>query len=74
MSASMLIHYFSSHPAAFRFWASPPNCIILNPANKRTDQSLSDFRTGNGAATHATLDIGQLILIPQLSLLTQLPL
>ena len=41
MSASKLIHYFSSHPAAFRFWAStPPDNISLNSANRKADQSL----------------------------------
>ena len=50
MSASKLIHYFSSHPAAFGFWAStPPDNITLNSANRKADQSLSDFQTGFGA-------------------------
>ena len=44
MSASKLIHYFSSHPAAFGFWASiPPDNISLNFANRKVDQSLSDL-------------------------------
>ena len=62
ISASKLIHYFSSHPAAFGFWAStPPDNISLNSANRKADQSLSDFQTGVGAAAHATLDTEQLI-------------
>ena len=45
MSASKLIRYFSSHPAAFGFQAStPPDNISLNLANRKVDQSLSDFR------------------------------
>ena len=45
MSTSKLIHYFSSHPAAFGFRAStPPDNISLNSANRKADQSLSDFR------------------------------
>ena len=41
MSASKLIHYFTSHPAAFRFWSStPPDNIILTSANRKADQSL----------------------------------
>ena len=40
MSASKLMHYFSSHPAAFGFKASSlPDNIALNSANKKTDQS-----------------------------------
>ena len=62
MSASKLIHYFSSHPAAFGFWAStPPDNITLNSANRKAYQSLPDFQTGVGAAAHATLDMEQLI-------------
>ena len=62
MSASKLIHYFSSHPAAFGFWVStPPDNITLNSANRKTDQSLSDFQTGVGAAAHITLHMEQLI-------------
>ena len=62
MSASKLIYHFSSHPAAFGFWAStPPDNISLNSANRNADQSLSDFQTGVGAAAHATLDTEQLI-------------
>ena len=52
MSASKLIRYFSSHPAAFGFWAStPPGNISLNSANRKVDQSLSDFRL---AGCHCT--------------------
>ena len=62
--------YFSSHPAAFGFWAStPPDNISLNSANRKVDQSLSDFQTGLGATAHATLDTEQLIsLLPWLIL------
>ena len=50
MSASKLIHYFSSHPAAFGFWAcTPPDNISLNSANRKVDQSLSEFQTRLGA-------------------------
>ena len=69
MSASKLIHYFSSHPAAFGFWAStPPDNISLNSANRKVDQSLSDFQTGLGVASHATLDTEQLISCLQVAL------
>ena len=62
MSASTLILYFSGQPAAFGFWASiPPDNISLNSANRKADQSLSDFQTGLAAAAHATLDMEQLI-------------
>ena len=70
MSASELIHYFSSHPATFGFQAAlPPDNITLNPANNRTDQSLSDFQTGFGAAAHATLDTQQLISYTRVALI-----
>ena len=69
MSASKLIHYFSSHPAAFGFWAStPPDNITLNSANRKTYQSLSKFQTGVVAAAHATLDMEQLISHLQVAL------
>ena len=62
VSASKWIHYFSSHPAAFRFWSlTPPDNIALSSANRKADQSLSDLQTGVGAAAHATLDTEQLI-------------
>ena len=62
MSASKLIHYFSSHPAAFGIWSStPPDNITLTPANRKADQSLSEFQTGVGAAAHATLSMDQVI-------------
>ena len=62
MSASKLIHYFSSHHAAFGFWAStPPDNITLYSANRKADQSLSDVQTGVGATAHATLDTKQVI-------------
>ena len=62
MSASKLICYFSSHPAAFGILAStPPDNISLNSANRKADQSLLDFQTGVGATAHASLDTEQLI-------------
>ena len=62
MSASKLIQYFSSHPAAFGFWSSTPlDNITLSSANRKADQLLSDLQTGVGAVTHATLDGEQLI-------------
>ena len=73
MSASKLIHYFSSHPAAFGFWAStPPDNISLNLANRKVDQSLSDFQTGLGSTAHATLDTEQLISCLQVALVDTL--
>ena len=73
MSASKLIHYFSSHPAAFGFWAcTPPDNISLNSANRKVDQSLSDFQTGLGATAHATLDTEQLISHLQVALVDTL--
>ena len=69
MSASKLIHYFSSHPAAFGFQAStPPDNISLNSANRKVDQFLSDFQTGVGATAHATLDTEHLISCLQVAL------
>ena len=51
MSASKLIHYFSSHLETSQFQASlSSDNITLNPVNKKADQSLSDFQTGIGAA------------------------
>ena len=73
MSASKLIHYFSFHPVAFGFWASTPqDNISLNSANRKVDQSLSDFQTGLGAAAHATLDTEQLISHLQVALVDTL--
>ena len=73
MSASKLICYFSSHPAAFGFWAStPPDNISLNSANRKVDQSLSDFQAGLGATAHAILDTGQLISHLQVALVDTL--
>ena len=34
--------------------------FILNSANRKADQSLSDFQIGVGAAAHATLDMEHL--------------
>ena len=62
MSASKLIHNVCSHPAAFGFWAStPPDNITVNSANRKADQSLSDFQAGVSATAYATLDMEQLI-------------
>ena len=44
MSASKLICYFSSHPAAFGVWSlTPPNNMTLTSANRKADQSLIRF-------------------------------
>ena len=62
MSASKLIHYFSSYPAAFGFQSStPPDNVNLSAVNRKADQSLSDFQTGIGAAVQATLNMEHLI-------------
>ena len=38
MSTSKLIHYFSSHPAAFGFWSlTPLDNITLTSANRKAD-------------------------------------
>ena len=39
----------------------PPDNITLNPANKRTGQSLLDFQIGIDTAAHTTLDTQHLI-------------
>ena len=73
MLASKLIHYFSSHPAAFGFQSlTPPDNITLSSANRKADQSLSDLQTGVGAAAHATLDTEQLISHLRVALLDTL--
>ena len=60
MSASKLINYFSSKPVEFGFQISSPlDNITLNVVNKKTDQS--DFHTGTGTATQASLDTDQLL-------------
>ena len=65
MSASKLIYYFSSHPAAFGFQSLPLlDNITLTSANRKADQSLSDLQTGVGAIVDATLDTEQLNLPP----------
>ena len=62
MSVPKLIHYLSSHPAAFGFWSSTPlDDITLTSTNRKADQSLSDLHTDIGAAAHATLDTKQFI-------------
>ena len=67
------LSYFSSHPAAFGFWAStPPDNITLNAANRKADQSISDFQTCVDAAAHATLDMEQLISHLQVALVDTL--
>ena len=64
MSSCKMIHYFSSHHVTFGFWASSQlDNIILHASNKKADQSLSDFETGNCPAAHATLDKEQLIFL-----------
>ena len=60
VSASMLIYYFSSHPAAFGFHASF-NLIPFWILPIRGQISLSHFQTGISAAADATLDTEQLI-------------
>ena len=73
MSASKLIHYFSSHPAAFRFQSlTPPDNITLSPAKRKADQSLSDLQTGVGAVAYATPDTEQLISHLRVALLDTL--
>ena len=70
MLASKLIHYFSSHPADFRFQSlTPLNNITLTSANRKVDQSLSNLQTGVGAAAHSTLDTDQLISCLRVALL-----
>ena len=70
-----MICYFSSHPAAFGFQASTPSDnITLNSANRKGDQSLSDFQTGGGAAAHTSLDMKQLISHLQVALVDTLSL
>ena len=60
MSASKLIHYFSSHPTAFGFQSTTPtDNITLTPSNKKADQSLSELQTGIGAAGHAIFNTEQ---------------
>ena len=73
MSASKLIHYFPSHPAAFGFQSlTPPDNTTLTFANRKVVQSLSDLLTGVGAAAHATLDTEQLISHLRVALLDTL--
>ena len=46
----------------FWLWASSPlDNITVNAANKKTDQSLSDFQTDIGSVTYDILDTKQLI-------------
>ena len=73
MSASKLICYFSSHPAAFGFWSlTPPVNITLTFANRKANQCLSDLQTDVGAAAHAILDTEQLICHLRVALLDSL--
>ena len=73
ISASKLICYFSSHPAAVGFQSStPPDNITLSSANRKADLSLLDLQTGVCAAAHATLDTEQLISHLRVSLLDTL--
>ena len=72
-SASKLIYYFSSHPAGFGFQAStPPDNITLPSANRKADQSLSDFQAGVSAASHVTLSTEQLICHIRIALVDSL--
>ena len=62
MSASKLICYFPSHPAALRIQSSTlPDNINLTPVNRKADQSPSEFETGIGAAALGTFNMEQLI-------------
>ena len=62
ISASKLMSYFPSYPAAIGFQSStPPDNITLTPANRKVDQTISEFQTGIHAAAHAILDTEQLI-------------
>ena len=62
MLTSKWICYLPSHPGAFGSQASSPSDnITLNPAIKRTDQSLPDFPTGICEIADATLDTENLI-------------
>ena len=72
---SKLICYLSSHPTAFGFWSStPPDNITLTPANRKADQSLSEFQTGIGAAAHTTVNRSRSFLASELPLLILFPL
>ena len=52
----------SGHPAAFGFWFSTsPDIITLAPANRKTDQNISEFQTGIDATAHATLNMEHFI-------------
>ena len=73
MSASKLLYYISSDPAAFGFWASLLYNITLNSANNKSDWSLSDFKSGIGLVVHTTLDTKHLIYHKELLLFIQLP-
>ena len=74
MSASKLICYFSSHPAAFSFWSSTPlDNITLTSTSKKADQSPTRLQTGVGTAAHATLDTEQLISYLRVALVDTLP-
>ena len=53
-------------------WTTPPDNISLNSANRKADQSLSDFQTGVGAAAYATLDTEQLLSHLQVALVDTL--
>ena len=73
MLPSKFNHCFSSHNATFGFQSfTPPNNITLTSANRKVDQSLSEFQTGIGAANHVTLDTGELISHLRVSLVNTL--
>ena len=49
-------------PLAFGFQTSTqPDSVVLNAANGKSDQNLSDFKTGIGTIAHTTLGTVQLI-------------
>ena len=54
---SKLTSYLKNHTAAFAFlFSTLLDKIVLNFDDKKTDQSLLDFQTGIGAASHVTLE------------------
>ena len=73
MSVYKLIHYFPTHPGAFRFPSlTPPDNITLPSAKRKADQSLSDLQTGVGAAADATVDTELFISHPRVTLFATL--
>ena len=71
MSASKLIHYFSSHPAGFGFWSStPPDNMTLTPANRKADQN---FRLALVLCLMPLLTLSSSFLASELTLLILFP-